>query len=248
MKETPGIHTFQTDLADAVSDESISKIDILLEKNKKNETSGLAEERKNILPVIIVILGSVVISLILIFIYIQYRSNKAPTVQAPVIAPQELIYFDSLKEVSPSTYEYKAKPDAIGVTFYQTDASAGNFLSILSPSIPPSFLRSISDKWFFGGVPAGNFIILKTDSFQRAYPGMLEWEPSMKKDLLGLFDSSSTVSVGNFNDQEIGNLAVRVLHDQQGNTLFMYGFTDNNTILMAKNNDTFNAISGLLLK
>jgi hypothetical protein len=69
--------------------------------------------------------------------------------------------------------------------------SAGTLLTYLSPSVPSSLVRSVSPSSYLLGVHSydGNqpFLILKADSYEGAYAGMLAWEQAMPSEMRSLF-------------------------------------------------------------
>ena len=79
----------------------------------------------------------------------------------------------------------------------RTLISANNFLNLIDVQIPTSFLRSLARDFMIGvHVFDGNqpFIILKTNFYENAFVGMLEWERYIKQDLSPFFDQvESTV-------------------------------------------------------
>jgi hypothetical protein len=121
-------------------------------------------------------------------------------------------------------------------------------LATLSPSIPDQLVRSLDTKEFFGTVSSGQFIILKVDSYDYAYAGMLSWETTMNQDLLPLFSDSPASTLSHFEDRIVTNKDARAALDQNGNTLFIYGFYDNNTLVFAKNENTFSQVQQILLR
>ena len=70
------------------------------------------------------------------------------------------------------------------------EMSAPEFLQALAPSIPPQLVRTLEPQMLLGVHSFGEneaFMILKADSYDTAYSGMLAWEESMYNDLMPLF-------------------------------------------------------------
>ena len=141
----------------------------------------------------------------------------------------------------------------------RTLISANNFLNLIDVQIPTSFLRSLARDFMIGvHVFDGNqpFIILKTNFYENAFVGMLEWERYIKQDLSPFFDQveSTVVPVKTattttedlkaltFNDLVIKNKDTRILKDANGNTVLIYSFVDKNTIVITTNESTFGEI------
>jgi hypothetical protein len=71
-----------------------------------------------------------------------------------------------------------------------TFMTAQRLLTLLAPDIPSTLLRDISPVYLLGVHSSAvnePFLILKVDSYEQAYAGMLTWEKTMKQDLSPLF-------------------------------------------------------------
>ena len=128
-------------------------------------------------------------------------------------------------------------------------AKARDFLSALAPHIPASLLSAVSSDFLFGvrfsEVPQP-FLILKTDFYQSAFAGMLEWEQNMLSDIgpVFLMQNLNDAELGalKFRDTVIENRDARIVSDSGGNILFLYAFLDQNTLLMASSQATLHEI------
>jgi len=166
--------------------------------------------------------------------------------------------------------ESAATSSSSGPTY--EDSSA--LLSLLAPDIPPTLLRDIDPVYMLGVHSYGinqPFLILKVDSYEQAYAGMLAWEGTIKTDLTPLFTyvpppvmkqvqvqapatttstSSSTEDVASglpfvqtgFTDQIVDNHDARVLENSDGTIYFLWTFLDKQTIVITTNPDTLEAI------
>jgi hypothetical protein len=122
-----------------------------------------------------------------------------------------------------------------------------------------------------GGVTAP-FFALRVDSYERTYAGMLTWEPLLARDLALLYPlypameaplpdldpvasttASSTVPAAiatpvqavartRFEDAIVANHDVRVLRDTDGRTLILYGYADKRTLLIVRDEASFEAL------
>ena len=82
-----------------------------------------------------------------------------------------------------------AKPSVLGDGTI-TEVGAPEFLQTLAPSIPPELVRTLEPRMLLGLHSFDEnqaFIILKADSYDVAYRGMLAWEATMRGDLSPLF-------------------------------------------------------------
>ncbi|MBY0472944.1 hypothetical protein K2Q00_01490 [Patescibacteria group bacterium] len=71
-----------------------------------------------------------------------------------------------------------------------TYMSAQTLLSTLAPELSDTFVRNVSPVYLLGVHSFGvnqPFLILKVDSYEQGYAGMLAWEKGIKKDLAPLF-------------------------------------------------------------
>lgn len=251
------IHTLESDTAEAINKNNISKADIFAAQEKKHEEESVVEEKKvafsQYKSIFLMFLGIVVLLGISygVFVFFTKQSKQIP-IPVATNTQTEIISYDFVKEVNflnPS----KLTTDAIatstkgGVTFFKLSISMKDLLLTLSPSLPRDFYRAVQDKGFWGSLDGSNFFILTIDSYERSYAGMLTWEPLMKTDIFPLFGISSSSNLSRFEDRVVANKDTRVALDTQGNTLFVYGFYNPQTIIFARNSETFKAVSNRLL-
>ena len=146
---------------------------------------------------------------------------------------------------------------------------AQSFLSLLSPSIPPNLLRTLGQQFLLGAHSFSTpqpFLLLKTDSYEEAFSGMLAWEDTMRSDLLPLFaytpsphagrgatpqtpDSTQTttsqqnsLSQTGFTDAIVENHDARVLKNNAGDIYFLWTFLDRTTIVITTNEYTLREV------
>ena len=143
-----------------------------------------------------------------------------------------------------------------------TAASTTNvFLSLTLP-VPGIVTRNINTTGNMAGVVNTNgtqspFFILSVDLYGATFSGMLAWEPSMQQDLKALFPlypapvtvaSSTTASttpkqatstpvstakVG-FRDEVVSNHDVRIYRDALGRSILLYGYWNQQTLIIAR--------------
>lgn len=124
------------------------------------------------------------------------------------------------------------------------------FINKLSVNTPPELIRTI-EPLYSTGVHSSEantpYIIIKTNSYEGAFSGMLAWESTLKNDLADYYstftnDSSLLFQEGNFTDKIIKNKNVRVFTTQDGTTSLMYAFHDKQTIVITWNEITLTEI------
>ncbi len=70
------------------------------------------------------------------------------------------------------------------------EVGAPEFLQLIAPRVPPELVRTLEPQMLIGVhnyAALEPFMILKADSFETAYSGMLAWESTMQADLYPLF-------------------------------------------------------------
>ena len=134
-------------------------------------------------------------------------------------------------------------------------AESKEALPLISSKIPDILLRSLSPKYMLG-IHSWNgnqpFLILKTDSYENVFAGMLSWEKNMAGDLSLLFPrnippeiqegTTTTEQVlsykKDFEDVLVKNKDARALRDESGEIFLIYSIPDKETVLIASNTGT----------
>jgi hypothetical protein len=143
-------------------------------------------------------------------------------------------------------------------------------LQALSPAVPGTLLRAIDDYDYLLGVHSYDsnqpFLILKVDSYEQAFSAMLEWEPTMRRDLSPLFtrtpqlylsgatstseatstQASSTppaapIQTG-FIDRVVENYDARVVQNDPRDILFLWTFLNRSTLVITTNEATLREV------
>ncbi len=275
---TSSLRTFQDDVANAVNKNKASMVTIVLAEAKKREQNVEFEKQssfsgKNIWITVVSIILIVAGAGVGLFFYIDQK--PIPVAQTH-IAPNALLVVDSekiipIKDLSSEeafsllTTEKQTSTGAAGSVENillqiedgeKRNATASEFLSLLSSTIPGNLLRSIPTYVFGLHMSLKNepFIILKVDSYQNAFAGMLNWEKTMFTELGPLFleeapkasDFAPGGKYGNgtWSDAIIGNSDSRaILNKETAKYVFLYSFLDKNTILITTNEDTVKEIA-----
>jgi hypothetical protein len=142
-----------------------------------------------------------------------------------------------------------------------TILSAQDFLSLISPQIPPDLLRTIRPTYLLGVHVYNNnqaFLIFHVDSYEQAYSGMLAWEEYLDKDLMPLFTYTPRVRIPEenvttstpalsfqqttFADKIVENHDSRVIQNTNGDINLLWTFLDRNTLVIATNEATLREI------
>lgn len=113
--------------------------------------------------------------------------------------------------------------------------------SILFRSLRPDFMFGIHS--FNKNQP---FFILKTDYYDNAFAGMLEWESKLAEDILPVFGEAGRVrelSQRKWGDTVIKNKDTRTLNNFDGSIALVYTFKDQRTLIITTNEDTLLEVS-----
>jgi hypothetical protein len=118
----------------------------------------------------------------------------------------------------------------------------------LGIAVPPILLRTIKDNFMFGYHTFNRnqpFLILKTDYYDNAFVGMLQWEKTMAHDLQPLFGTVGTEDLSQrmWNDVVTRNKDTRVLYNFNNTVALVYMFKDQRTLIISTNNDTLFEVS-----
>lgn len=137
-------------------------------------------------------------------------------------------------------------------------ATIEQVLNILSLQAPGTFTRTITDMNIGLYRNVEPFMVLKVNSFDAAFSGMLTWENTMSADLSpffgstvsGTYDAKSRTATQIlppfFVDTIISNVDTRILTDEARNERIIYSFINRNTILITTNRDALSAISAAI--
>lgn len=165
-----------------------------------------------------------------------------------------------------ATHVYVTKIDPTVTDFNKIVLPAQEFLTLITPNIPNTLARALQDRYMFGIYNDRQnqpFLILKLNSFEIGFAEMLNWEKTLQADLKPLFgDIEPFVRISNdpnvsegeeplsieevvqidtkaFKDAVIRNRDARVIHDPIGNSVFLYAFIDDETLIITTTETTF---------
>jgi hypothetical protein len=236
------------------------------------------EEQKNrkrsVRRAIMLIIGTLIlVSLGTVGVWYSYKEYRIKTAAPQIVeVPNMFFHTDTLlhNDASIITRQSliqairieKQNPQAPLIEQFQLHTSEGDnapllstegFLAILESHAPASLIRSFDSLFMLGIIgqrPRHTYLLIKLDSFENAFPGMLEWENTLPDDLLPLFSfeqedasATSTPQILAFTDATIQNRDVRVLKDQStGKTVLLYSFFDNSILIITDSEETLQSI------
>jgi hypothetical protein len=215
-QKTNTVRTFQSDVAGSVKSDNVSMIKIALAEKERREQEGnyfdVEVKRKNYKPTLLLILTiCLVIGGAVGFVYWYFNKPPAPTLEER-LAPREptILYSETQSAVSVTNKntdviladlkkETLAKldlgtvkriliTDIVGTSTINVNAQG--FFKAIRSRAPQNLIRVIEPYFFIGAysfAPHDVFIIFKINSYDTAYPAMLEWEKTLESDLGPLF-------------------------------------------------------------
>jgi hypothetical protein len=232
-------------------------------------------ERKSREKIILLIVGTVLLLILggvgVWYAYIGYQTKTA--LPAVVIIPNKFISSETSFDLNVSglardsflsTFDVERTKEIKNGNIEQIQLkknststpliSTGEFLNILNTKAPDSLVRAFDPLFMLGVIgdtteassTPHTFLIIKLDSFDNAYAGMLSWENNLQDDLLPLFASAdivaSTTSNIAFQDITIQNKDARAIKDTNGNTILLYSFFDNNMLIITDNESSLRSL------
>ncbi len=237
-----------------------------LEISDQNQKSSA---KKIILAVIFLVLGSLIVFLFF-FIKNKYLNNstsvqktnqvKATTFDSSLESKD--LELDNLK----TSYVFgkiDAKLKESGEIYYlkitnnDKPITGRGLLESLDIYVPSELARSLKNDFAIGSMGGkARFIVLKTSYYANAFSGMLKWEKNIYSDLKNILDlknesfettgtttDSYSLKTSMFYDGIISNRDSRILRDGQNKTLLIYSFIDNETLVIASNENLLKTLT-----
>lgn len=191
----------------------------------------------------------------------------APTISAPIFVDERAEVSGSGATLERAIAQSVASPPPDGSVrlLYSTDATTTDnniFIDLQLPA-PGELVRNLTLTGSMAGVltiagHASPFFILPVTSYADTFAGMLDWEQTMPQSMALLFPSYSTAGtttesvatstapakepVGTFTDRIVANHNTREYKDAQGRTIMLYGYWDQSTLVIARNEAAFTEI------
>ncbi len=274
MKDAPNkltpLRTIKTDMARAVRDEglSLSKIATLSQERGHNDESVVTNERSQTVLIISIILVLAVSGGLIGWFFISQPS--APVViENPIPASfSKILQADNNRSVEATSLDTVSRArEALELTAEKKDEQGGliniyftknktvltllKFGQTLGLNLPEELTRHLQDNFVFGVYDTGEvrsrFLIFKTSFFAQAWSAMLDWERYMASDIGPLLKTASN-NKSTWTDKAIRNKDARVQRDAEGNTILVYSFIDEQTLLITRDEETFIKVFGRLIE
>lgn len=272
----PIVRTYQSDLAAALKQKKGSIVGIAAAEERRRQEQAVvfptdteAARKKQRLLVVAVALAVLGIGVLGFLFFAQKQKETTPTGMAAITAPS-IIFVNTQKEISIDGRDRSAlvletakelkganiRLDFIEQLFFtktegaiKTSVPVRDFFSLVVEHIPPALLRAFEGDYLFG-IHAFNgntpFLIIRLNSFENAFSGMLKWEKFMADDILPLFGKTEELKAlageTHFEDSVFANQDTRVLRNRTGDISLLYAFPDRETLVISTDQDTFKEV------
>lgn len=283
VSESPApLHTYKTDFADEIDTKKANRFSVLAaDANQKRAEVPQPKKQNKTIPTI---LGALMlIGLGAGGVYGAYLFvTQTPSIPLQPLAPS-LVFVDERVELSGPDYRSQLAQltneplvDGNAILVYTTNSTTTEqglvrtpqpgrtLIYALNLGAPDILLRNIDQRSTVGVLNSGGetrtFFVMRVDSYERTYAGMLSWESSILRSLEDLYpeytvepltdfsfdtatsSASSSAAImpetpftGVFRDEVLENHDIRVVRDALGRSLLLYGYRDKNTLLIARN-------------
>ncbi len=277
------VRTFESDAAEYIKKTGQSRASIALAESKRetDEQKRFRFEEKKFdkekAKFVLMISGILVLAGAIIFLAFVLLKPDGPP-ELTYVQGQPIIIIDQEKIIDLAALPDDKALEKISTTVRSGTVGVGAILSfkivktspekieeidteeffrLVAKFAPNKLVRSLENKYalgllgFDGSQP---FLIFKTDSFENAYSGMLEWERSVPIELKPVFErgegwATTTPAYGPgstsrsyFAHAVISNMDVRVLPSTGGKTILIYSFPDKNTLVITTNEKAFSTL------
>ena len=263
------IRTYTSDFSTELQKESASTASVLAAEGDR-ETRTSPPSSRSSLPLVLGGIALVVVGGAGAYFAYAYR-NSTPPPPAPTSTVASPIFVNDREELTGTGQTLETaieqslkKPLAANsvrllYTAQSTEQGQDVFHALQVPA-PDILLRNIVANGSVAGiVHVGDtmtpFFILAVSSYGDTFAGMLQWETHMATDLGTLYPGGeqvlpSATSTGplpsKFKDEVVASHDVRALRDINGTSVIMYGYWNPQTLVIAKNEQSFAEIIGRL--
>jgi hypothetical protein len=252
---------------------------IVMEEDRRRQAAGAtiedyqeAQEKSGVLRIVIIVIGIIAIVGGGIALFVTFRSNTPVAVittpeDYSLIRAQKVVtlelrdgYKNTLLEASRGIGATRiAQGSFVELKLMEAVATTSvpvvfdRFMSILDARIPDVLLRSATDNYVSGVYGGSNanipFLMFSVDSFESAYAGMKDWEPSILGDIGGMFiDQDELVSIigsstpSLFQDKVYYNKDTRVVFGRDHKPLLLWSIVNRTQIVITRDGETLNAL------
>ncbi len=265
------LRTFSTDLAQAVRKDEMSVIKVAMAEDKRRHEVENEESPKSPKNRAYVIFGIIFIILAVGGIAAAFivKKSRTPDIISGEVSTPSIIKAEAttsievggaeagkIVDLTRTALKNVSAKDGEVVNIYYTDSTAGikrtivtgEFMGGIKSAIPAPLLRSLANAFMLGiytkATARHPFLIFKTNDHSIAFANMFIWEKKLFSDLYLPFNFPADESsfTGKFTDLLVENKDTRVLQKDDGTILLIYGFADENTIIITDSIESFKEI------
>ncbi|PIR44579.1 MAG: hypothetical protein COV10_03685 [Candidatus Vogelbacteria bacterium CG10_big_fil_rev_8_21_14_0_10_51_16] len=144
-----------------------------------------------------------------------------------------------------STVEEVLMVERVGA---ESRVTLARFVAILRLRTPEILVRNLESGFMYGVHSAptnAGFLIITPQAYDRAFAGMLAWEPFLVRDLYSILSGRSpeaSLESSPWSDTVIRNVNARIVRDGSGRVALLYAFFNQNTLIITTSEDTFTEI------
>lgn len=266
--ELKSLRTFQGDMQEHIEEkkETITTIALAeqkkkIERNEPTYTEPRTYSGRNSLFMAFGVLALIAGGVIVGGLYFFKTENEATL---PTSIEKTIISYTEKKEIILPTVDvsslastllqeqssFKSAVNNVLYTSFTHDGSAVNTVDLfrlIAQGAGDALKRNVTDTMF--GVYSYDsneiFMIVRPEDFGIVYSGMLEWESTLGSNLAPFFPLLRQHLITNpsvFTDETYKNKDVRVIRNENGSVVLLYGFIDKNTLVITANERVFEAI------
>lgn len=268
--ESP-LRTFSTDLAQAVRKDEMTVIKVALEEGRKRNEEELANSPTSKRNKIYITLGLIFILLTIIGMVVVYYIKKERTPEIVVtetkipslISAEKTTSIEvgnlaegKIIDITKSTIQNVSGPENQIVHIYFTDSRTGKkriitteeFLTGIKSMAPFALRQTLGESFMLGIFIKDSihhpFLILKTSNFQIAFSNMYTWEKTLFSDFYLPFNLNNIEDnfVNSWSDLLVENRNTRVLRQDDETMTLLYGFADENTLIITDSAESFKEV------
>jgi hypothetical protein len=269
--QTRIIKTYRSDVAEAIKSQqqSVAKIAIAEDKQRrerKRDTETVPKKKfwLPFLTIVLIILGAVAIPTIQ-YILNQKKQEVLVSTEKTIVPfdRQEIFTLNNATrdDLIGAINKFQTKPSIDSTIEYikileniqdvnkktVTQKIGSNvFAGLIGPNMSSALARSFDSDYMYGTEDSDNpklFILFKTSSYQQTFANMLRWETKMISDLTPILNISTDAVDKSFVDQIVINKDIRAITASDGTIIFLYGFLDNQTLVITTSPQTFKDIN-----
>ena len=274
-KDLKTVHTYASDMADAIKQNQGSVVKIAIAEQKRREQETANKNPKTTQNTLYIIAGIAIVCIGCIFVIAVFLIQQPKTVplQQTVLANPTLVRVDTHTTIPIDglyrtdlenriiTESQKLQPIINSLTSFDLTTGTGAQISPITTQTlffqaqwgaPDALIRSF-DPEFTLGLHTYNgtamFLLLKTNAYQTAFAGMLDWEHALFDDtyqLFGIDVSGANQNLFNqkFKDRVIVNQDTRALVDANNTPVLFYAFLgeQKNLLIITTKADTLKEV------